>query len=84
MPGTYYVLNSNVIVIIHGERTAEVSSAGRGRIITAVIISAQSSLPLKKEEKDTCHEREGNMEASGVKDYPGLRKNSSLAEKLGH
>lgn len=83
MPSTYYVLNNNVVVI-HGERTAEVSSAGRGRIITAVIISAQSSLPLKKEDKDTCHEREGNMEASGVKDYMGLRKNSSLAEKLGH
>ena len=77
------MLNNNVVVI-HGERTAEVSSAGRGRIITAVIISAQSSLPLKKEDKDTCHEREGNMEASGVKDYMGLRKNSSLAEKLGH
>lgn len=83
MPSTYYVLNNNVVVI-HGERTAEVSSAGRGRIITAVIISAQSSLPLKKEDKDTCHEREGYMEASGVKDYTGLRKNSSLAEKLGH
>ena len=83
MPSTYYVLNNNVVVI-HGERTAEVSTAGRGRIITAVIISAQSSLPLKKEDKDTCHEREGNMEASGVKDYTGLRKNSSLAEKLGH
>lgn len=83
MPSTYYVLNNNVVVI-HGERTAEVSTAGRGRIITAVIISAQSSLPLKKEDKDTCHEREGNMEASGVKDYMGLRKNSSLAEKLGH
>ena len=52
MPGTYYVLNSNVTVIIHGERTAEVSSAARGRIITAAIISAQSSLPLKKKEKD--------------------------------
>lgn len=82
MPGTYYAFNNNVV--IHGERTAEVSSAGRGRIKTAVIISALSSLPLKKEEKDTCYEREGNMEASGVKDYTGLRKNSSLAEKLGH
>ena len=62
MPGTYYAFNNNVV--IHGERTAEVSSAGRGRIKTAVIISALSSLPLKKEEKDTCYEREGNMEVA--------------------
>lgn len=78
------MLNNNVS-IINGEGTVQRPTvAGGGGIIIAIITtSAQSSLPLKKEEKDTCHEREVDMGAFGVKGHTGLRKNPSSIEKLG-